>query len=262
MAHEINTPTQYVTDNLHFVTRAVDDLSAYLNLCGQLVEGVQDDRVDAQLLREIQTKAADIDLDFLQEEIPPALAQSLEGLESISRIVRSMKEFSHPGTKEKIPVDINAAVETTLTVSRNEWKYVADVDLDLDPDLPMVPCLPGALNQALLNIIINAAHAIESAVGSNSGRTGRIGISTRQSGRWAQIMIEDDGTGIPEAIQESIFDPFYTTKEVGKGTGQGLAIAHTVIVEKHGGQIYFSSTEGKGTCFTIMLPFNLEAEDV
>jgi signal transduction histidine kinase len=164
-----------------------------------------------------------------------------------------MKEFSHPGTAEKTPTDINHILENTLTVARNEWKYLAVVVTEFDADLPRVLCLPGDVNQVFLNLLVNAAHAIADVVQS-SGESGVITVSTRCEGDWAEIRIQDTGTGIPEAARTRIFDPFFTTKEVGKGTGQGLAIAHSIIVEKHGGTIHFETEMGRGTTFIVRLP--------
>jgi signal transduction histidine kinase len=167
-----------------------------------------------------------------------------------------MKEFSHPGSEEKTPTDINKAIENTITVARNEWKYVADLELQLDPSLNLVPCLPGEFNQIILNIVINAAHAIADVVGDGSNGKGLITITTKADDDSAEIRISDTGSGIPESARPKIFDPFFTTKEVGKGTGQGLAISHSVIVEKHGGTISFDTDTGKGTTFIIRLPMN------
>ncbi|MFC1735778.1 sensor histidine kinase, partial [Candidatus Hydrogenedentota bacterium] len=172
----------------------------------------------------------------------------------VASIVRAMKEFSHPGTDEKTAVDLNRAIENTITVARNEWKYVADVNTEFEPDLPLVPCLPGEFNQVILNLLVNAAHAISDVVGDGSSGKGTITITTRAKGGFAEIEIGDTGGGIPDRARERIFDPFFTTKEVGKGTGQGLAIAHNVIVDKHSGAITFESEEGKGTTFHIRLP--------
>jgi signal transduction histidine kinase len=174
-------------------------------------------------------------------------------LARVTKIVRSMKEFSHPGADEKTTVDINSALENTITVARNEWKYVADVKTDFEANLPLIACLPGELNQVFLNIIINAAHAISDASEDSSGKKGIITVSTRSNRNSVEIRISDTGRGIPEDIQPRIFDPFFTTKEVGRGTGQGLAISHTVIVEKHGGSINFETETGKGTTFIIQL---------
>jgi signal transduction histidine kinase len=165
-----------------------------------------------------------------------------------------MKEFSHPGSDEKQPADINKAILTTLTVSRNEWKYVAEVTTFLQPELQMVPCHVGELNQVLLNLLINSAHAIAEVVGDGSKAQGKITIRTTQDEQSTLISMQDTGTGIPLEIQSKIFDPFFTTKGVGRGTGQGLSLAHNSIVKKHGGKIWFESEVGKGTTFFIQLP--------
>jgi signal transduction histidine kinase len=178
----------------------------------------------------------------------------------VAKIVLAMKEFSHPGGKEKIFADINKAIENTITVSRNEWKYVAEMVTEFDPSLPPLPCLLGEINQAMLNIMINAAHAIGEVTMDASAKKGTIKVSTRQDQGWAEIRISDTGPGIPEDIRSRVFDPFFTTKKVGKGTGQGLSIAHSVIVEKHGGTIRFETEMGQGTTFIIRLPLNPEAE--
>ena len=191
------------------------------------------------------------DLEFLRQEMPASIDQSLEGIERISEIVRAIRDFSHPDAKEMTAIDINHAIATTLTVARNQIKYVADVETDLDPSLPLVYCLPGELNQVLLNLLVNAAHAIEETA---SERKGRITLTTRNLGDQVEIQIDDTGAGIPEAIRKKIFDPFFTTKEPGKGTGQGLAISHTIITRKHSGTINVESEPGKGATFTVRLP--------
>ena len=188
-----------------------------------------------------------------KEEIPGAVAQSLEGLKRISRIVQAMKEFSHPGSEEKTPTDLNRAIETTINVSRNEWKYRMELITELDPELPKVAVLPGEFNQVMLNMIVNAVHAIEARAGE-ARQKGEIRIATRMNGDWAEITVSDNGCGIPKENRTQIFNPFFTTKEVGKGSGQGLAISWAVIVEKHCGAIEVESEEGKGASFTIRLP--------
>jgi signal transduction histidine kinase len=204
-------------------------------------------------LEEITRK---VDLAYLTEEVPRAINQTLEGVDRVTKIVRAMKEFSHPGVKEKTLADLNKAIENTVTVSRNEWKYVADMITELDSSLPAVPCLVGEFNQVVLNIIINAAHAIQEVVGRDSGRKGTIRVSTHHDPDWVEVRIGDTGGGIPEDIRSRIFDPFFTTKGVGKGTGQGLAIAHSVIMDKHGGTLHFETEMGKGTTFFIRLPLH------
>ena len=165
-----------------------------------------------------------------------------------------MKNFSHPGQDTFTPVDLNQAIESTLTVSRNEWKYVAELVTDFDPQLPLIPCLPGEFNQVILNIVVNAAHAIADVVGFNTGKKGTISVSTRLDGNWVEIRIRDTGTGIPLHAQPHVFEQFYTTKQIGKGTGQGLALARAVIVDQHAGTLTFETQPAAGTTFIIRLP--------
>jgi signal transduction histidine kinase len=212
--------------------------------------------VDAAAKEDLEKFFAEADLDYLLEEIPPAVSQSLDGVGQVARIVLAMKEFSHPGEREKVAVDLNRAIENTLAVSRNEWKHVAEVDMDLESDLPQVLCLPGEMNQVLLNLVVNAAHAIQARQLPGKGL---ISVATRRHGRLVDIIVKDDGVGMSEAIKERIFDPFFTTKAVGKGTGQGLAICRDVVVTKHLGKISVDTEEGKGTVFTIRLPIDGKA---
>ena len=188
-----------------------------------------------------------------------AIADALDGARRVSEIVRAMREFAHPAMASKSAIDVNRAVQSTITVARNEWKRVAEVRTDLDPDLPLVPCLPAEFNQVVLNVLINAVHAIADVVGDGTGNKGLITVTTRAAGPWAEVRIADTGTGIPADIRDRVFDPFFTTKEVGRGTGQGLALAHAIIVEKHGGTITFDTEPGKGTTFTIRLPIACDA---
>jgi PAS domain S-box-containing protein len=254
IAHEINTPTQYVGDNTRFFKDAFSDLNRLLGKYEELLQKVEAGGPTDGVVREVAAITEEIDLAYLKEEVPKAIQQTLEGVGRVTKIVQAMKEFSHPGTKEKTFIDINKAIENTITVARNEWKYVAEMVTDLDPSLPLVKCLPDEFNQVILNMIINAAHAIADVVGDGSKGKGIITVGTRHDGNWAEIRVSDTGTGIPEDIRSRIFDPFFTTKKVGKGTGQGLTISHSVIVDKHGGTIYFDSDVGKGTTFIIRLP--------
>ncbi|MBL9188455.1 MAG: response regulator [Opitutaceae bacterium] len=253
IAHEINTPTQYIGDNTRFVQDACVDLLA---IVGSLAPLTAPDAAPptAAWLAQFREQAAKADLEYLAEEIPKAIAQSLDGVARVAKIVRAMKEFSHPGTAEKTPIDLNHAIDSTLTVATTEWKYVAELVTDFDASLPPVPCLPGEFNQVILNLVVNACHAITDVVGPNAAGKGTITLSTRRDGEWAEVRVRDSGTGIPEHARARIFDPFFTTKGVGKGTGQGLAIAHAVIVEKHGGTIHFETEMGQGTTFIIRIP--------
>ncbi len=254
IAHEINTPTQYVGDNTRFLQDAFEDIMQVLSLYADLLAAVKSDSLTPELIEKLENSLEEADVDYLMEEIPPAIEQTLEGVERIGKIVRAMKEFSHPGQEEKTAIDINKAIESTITVARNEWKYVAEMVTDFDAALPAIPCLPGEFNQVILNLIINAAHAIGDVIDSQSTEKGVIRITTRKTENFAEVIISDTGGGIPDDIRQRIFDPFFTTKEIGKGTGQGLAIAHSVIIEKHGGTLNLDSTVGEGTTFTICLP--------
>jgi PAS domain S-box-containing protein len=258
IAHEINTPIQYVGDNTRFLKDAMGDLWGLMQEYGQALEAVAGGEEIGKVRQALAEAEAQADLTYLMTEIPKAIEQSLEGVDRVAKIVRAMKDFSHPGTGEKTAVNINLAIENTIMVARNEWKYVAELVTGLDPGLPLVSCLPDEFNQVLLNLIINAAHAIGEVVGGG-GDKGKIAISTRQDGDWAEIRVQDSGTGIPEKIRPKIFDPFFTTKQVGKGTGQGLAIAHSVIVDKHGGTICCETEMGQGTTFIIRLPLESPA---
>ncbi len=242
IAHEINTPVQYVGDNLRFLQESMNDLRPLLDLCRTCA------------LPGIADAAQDADLEYLQEEMPKAAAQAQEGISRVSHIVRAMKEFSHPGTTQKVAADLNRALDSTLTVAHNEWKYVADLVADFDPNLPLVPCLPGEINQVFLNIIVNAAHAISDVVGDGSAGKGTITVCTRLLTDCVEISVTDTGCGMTDEVKARIFDPFFTTKPVGRGTGQGLAISHTVVVEKHGGRIAVETAPGRGTRFIIHLP--------
>ncbi len=255
IAHEINTPIQYIGDNLRFLGDSLGTLLQVMRRYRDFAER-HCSEADAQARDELEKFLAAADMDYLLEEMPPAVSQSLDGVGQVARIVLAMKEFSHPGEREKVAVDLNRAIENTLAVSRNEWKHIAEVDMDLAADLPQVLCLPGEMNQVLLNLIVNAAHAIQAR---QSERKGRISVATRRHGRLVDIVVKDDGIGMSEAIRDRIFDPFFTTKAVGKGTGQGLAICRDVVVTKHSGKISVDTEEGKGTVFTIHLPIDGKA---
>jgi signal transduction histidine kinase len=253
MAHEINTPTQFLGDNIHFLQDAFNDMRGLLVAWRQLHAAALNADADgsAHQAAECMDK---IDVDYYLEEIPAAIRQSLGGVDRIASIIRSIKDFAHPDAGEKRAVDLNKAIQSTITVAHSEWKYVAEVETDFDSKLPLVFCFQGDINQVILNLLVNAAHAIADVVGENSEEKGRIRVATKWDDPWVDIRVSDTGTGIPESIRSRIFDPFFTTKEVGRGTGQGLAIAHTVVVEKHGGTISFETETGKGTTFIVRLP--------
>jgi signal transduction histidine kinase len=260
IAHEINTPMQYIGDNIRFLEESFQSLQAALQGEAALLAAAKGNTLTPDVVADAEQAIAAADLDFLFQEIPAAAKQSLEGVERVTRIVRAMKEFSHPGSREKSPADLNRAIESTVTVARNEWKYVAQVKLELDPQLPPVPCLLGEFNQCVLNLVVNAAHAIGDVTKGHPGVKGTITVRTRREGDFAEVRVSDTGTGIPEAIRPRMFESFFTTKGVGRGTGQGLAIVYGSIVKRHGGTVSFETEVGKGTTFLMRLPLVPVAE--
>jgi PAS domain S-box-containing protein len=256
IAHEINTPAQYVGDNIHFFRDSFMGIQTVLAAFQKFFEAAKENRLTASSIAEVEACLTEADIEYLCKEIPTAIEQSQEGVGRISKIVSALKEFSHPGHREKLFADLNRAIETTALVARNEWKYVAELKLDLDPKLPAVPCFVSEFNQAILNLVINAAQTIGDVVGPNSGNKGQISIRTRRDNDQIEVRVSDTGTGIPEAIRPHIFEPFFTTKEVGKGTGQGLTVVYNSIVKLHQGTVTFESEVGKGTTFILRLPAN------
>jgi signal transduction histidine kinase len=258
IAHEINTPVQFISDSCGFIETSSTDLlaviAAYRDSFSELAGAPGSDHAAiaaaASRMREIE---AERDVAYLTEQIPLAIARALQGLNRVSSIVHAMKDFAYPDRSEQVPADLNRAILSTLTVARNEYKYIAEVTTDL-AELPPVTCHIGELNQVILNMVVNSAHAIASVKSDDDDRAGMIAIRTRVNGANVELEIEDNGCGMPPAVLDRIFDPFFTTKEIGKGTGQGLAIARAVVVEKHAGKIDVTSRVGHGTTFAITLP--------
>lgn len=256
IAHEINTPCQCMLSNLTFLK---DEISVLLELA-QTYENIRESirsrcpGLDEVWIRKIDDLGDEVDVPFLLEEIPQSLNQALECLNRVIRIVGSIKEFSHPGAQEKSIVDIHRLIRSTVDISRNEWKYVADIEFDFDSELPPITCYPSELSQVILNLIVNAAQAIKELLGDRPEVKGRITIRTRRRESWCEISVSDTGGGIPKGIQHKVFEPFFTTKPPGKGTGQGLSIAQSIIMKKHNGHIYFETEEGKGTTFFVLIP--------
>jgi two-component system, NtrC family, sensor kinase len=250
IAHEINTPLQFVGDSVTFLKGAADDLLELIGTYRDTLYTPAPISVEERR-RSMREAEEEVDVEYLCERIPAAFARTMDGVARVRSIVQAMKRFSHTSGVEAAPADINEALETTLVVCRSEYKYVANVVLSLD-QLPEVTCNIGELNQAFLNMIINAAQAIEEKVG-DSGAQGEIRISTRRERDEVVIEIADDGPGIPSALLDRIYEPFFTTKEIGKGTGQGLALARATV-ERHAGSLECTSTPGQGTTFTIRLP--------
>jgi signal transduction histidine kinase/DNA-binding NarL/FixJ family response regulator len=254
VAHEINTPIQFVSGNLDFLQQGFNRLEQLLDAHEALVNALSLDQCPEASLQAIETTKEAIKLDFVRKEVPQAFTEVIDGINRVAEIVQAMKSFSHPGTQHKTAIDLNKAIFDTITVSRHEWQRIAEIKTDLASDLPLVPCLLGEFNQVILNLIVNATHAIGDVVGANHDNKGTITIRTSYDESWVRVEVCDTGAGIPVAIQRRIFDPFFTTKEVGKGTGQGLAIAHNIIVNKHEGNLTFETQNKKGTTFYIDLP--------
>jgi PAS domain S-box-containing protein len=255
IAHEINTPMQFVNDSLHFLRESARDTMGIIEK-HQHVQHVRKSGGNAEALAaasaEAEAAEAAADLEYLTEQVPKAFDRCVDGLQRMTAIVRSLKEFAHPATQQASAVDLNRAIQSTLTIARNEYKYVAELETDLG-ELPPVVCYVNDINQVVLNLVINAAHAIADKV-QGAETKGVIRVSTRCDDDAVIIAVSDTGSGIPEGVRQRIFEPFFTTKEVGKGTGQGLALAWSVVTEKHRGQLTFETELGSGTTFFIRLP--------
>lgn len=260
MAHEINTPNQYIGDNLRFLQESFEGISEAvqgMRTAGKLSESGE--LRDETLVESVERHYQAADLDFVIEEVPRAIEHALEGVDRVAKIVSAMKTFSHPGQVTQTTVNLNKVIESTVEVARNEWKYVATIDLQLDQALPSFQGYPGELGQVFLNMIINSIHAIQEKFGKELA--GRMVIKTEVQGDHVVVSIADNGAGIPQSARQHIFEAFFTTKEVGIGSGQGLAISRSVIQDRHRGKISFVSIEGKGTTFVIKLPFQSKQQE-
>jgi PAS domain S-box-containing protein len=256
MAHEINTPAQYVSDNLTFLGDAFRGITRVLSLLQDPSQSEVFRNASPAVLAELQRLSIDVDAEFLLAEIPGAIEQGRNGMQRVATIVSAMRCFSHPGQQTKQGADINRALEDITTVSCNEWRYDANLTLDLDPKLPRVFCFLSELSQAVLNVVVNASHAIREARTDESMPYGRLSVGSRRDGTDVVIWVEDTGVGIPDAIRGRIFDPFFTTKPVGKGSGQGLNLTRSVVVDRHHGSIDVVSKVGVGTKVTLRIPIS------
>jgi len=250
LAHEINTPTQFIGTNIEFLSDAFTDTA-------QFVVGLQTASLDwpEETRKQMTAALEELDWEYLNTEIPAALEQSRDGIDRVSSLLAAMKRFSHPGSTEMSNADLHGIIDTALTVSRNEWKYVAEVITEYGADVPQIPLLVDQMSQVILNMVVNASQSIqEKREKSGNQEMGQITISTRLVDKEVELIFQDNGLGIPAAVINKVFDPFFTTKGVGKGTGQGLAICHDVITKKHHGTLKVSSEQGIGATFTIRLP--------
>jgi two-component system NtrC family sensor kinase len=251
IAHEINTPIQYVGDSVYFLRSAFDDLAKLIDGSAEAAAQLPESAGREAYQLEVLELAKKYDIEYLRGEVPKAFTRTFDGVERVTNIVKAMKEFAHPDAIEQNPVDLVHALETTLLVASNEYKYVARIRTEFD-ELPQVVCNVGELNQVFLNLIVNAAHAIKDA--GKDAEAGEIVIRAAVEGADVVITVSDNGCGVPAENLTKLYDPFFTTKEVGRGTGQGLAISHSIVVDKHDGEISVASEVGVGTQFTLRLP--------
>jgi signal transduction histidine kinase len=250
---------QYIDYNVGFLQESFGELLALLDVGVRLGQAVRDGLGDGVLLalaEELHQAAAEHDLDYLRREVPASLANCLTGIAQVGGIVRGMRRFSHPGEGRPSAVDVNRCLEHTIAVSRNEWKNAAVLEFTPQPDLPAVQGWPGDLTQAFLNLLLNAAQALEEESAQGRQGRGRILVSTRLDRDRVEVVVQDNGPGISPELQSRVFEPFFTTKPPGRGTGQGLAVVHAVVVEKHGGEVRLESEPGRGARFVVRLPLD------
>jgi len=254
VAHEINTPIQFIGDSIQFLRQSCAEMLALFDKVQSLRQSAAHGQPLAEVIAEAEQAEQAADLPYLRENMPEAFERCIDGLNRVTTIVRSLKEFAHPAAGQMGLVDLNRVVQNTLTIATNEYKYVARLETDFG-DLPPVTCYAGEMGQAVLNIVVNAAHAIADVV-KDSDKKGLISVRTRQQGQSVLITISDTGTGIPEQVRARIFDPFFTTKEVGRGSGQGLAIAWSTVTKAHGGELTFDTKPNEGTTFYLRIPID------
>ena len=258
IAHEINTPIQFIGDNMRFLSDSFEQVIDLLGTYKQLAESLTKDDISSEsrhaAIEKVAAAEARADLHFLAEEIPRAIEQSLDGIKRVVTIVVAMRDFSHIDERRMGLTDLNKALKSTIVILRNEIKYIADVKTNLDKNLPRVYCCADDMNQVFLNLLINAAHSIAEVVGTGARKRGLITVTSRREGEIVLILVSDTGTGIGPDIKDKIFDPFFTTKAPGKGTGQGLSLARSIVVDKHAGTLDFETEYGAGTTFTVRLP--------
>ena len=260
IAHEINTPMQYIGDNIEFLHECSQKLLDVVAIYHHNLHEKVPAKPWAERIQEIDDLYNKLRFDFVQKQVPLAIEEATEGVDRVIEIVQAMKQLSHPGGKDKVCTDINQAIQSSVTVTKNQWKYTAEMELECDQGLPAIPVFAAEINQVFVNLIVNASDAICEKHGENNHK-GKIAIRTYSTEKYVVIEIRDDGCGMTEEVRRRIFEPFFTTKEVGKGTGQGLAISFNVVVTMHQGELDVLTKQGEGTCFTIRLPICLEEQE-
>ena len=257
IAHEINTPIQFISDNTAFMENAFKSFRSLQDAYKAIIDSCGVESEKERISHAFQEAEQELDIAYVCQELPLAIQHTQEGLERVRTIVGVMKDFSHFGADEKVATDLNASIEKAVVITKNEWKYVADVAVACDKTIPQVLCYRSEINQILINLIINASHAIKDVV-AGTEQKGAITITTMQKNMNIRVAISDTGKGISPEIRHRVFEQFFTTKPVGQGTGQGLAMAYKSIVERHGGRIWFESEVGKGTTFYFDIPLNVQ----
>jgi signal transduction histidine kinase len=261
VAHEINTPMQYIGDSLRYLSKSFERLEPVLDLLPEIFSILESpDLADRVLSAELQDLISSIDLRKIRSastSIPEAIEDSLTGVSAVGSIVHAMKQFSHPGSDRRMGLNIHEIITTAATLAKNEYKYTAELELNFAPDLPLIEGFAARLSQAFLSLIVNAAQAIGEIVAGTDTK-GLIKISTRLVDQSIEVVVSDTGGGIPPENASSIFKPFFTTKEPGCGTGQGLAFVHSTIVDQHSGTITLNNHFGQGVEFIIRLPIGHE----
>lgn len=251
IAHEINTPMQCVGGNVEFLKNCYERVFNVVDQYRADLEG--SDRPWQVRKEEMEHLIAESRFDHLRQEAPAAIEEASEAVQRVIEIVRAMKAMSHPGTNAKVSTNLNELLRNAVAISKNRWKYVAEVEMALEETLPDVKALPAELSQVFLNLIVNAADAI--AEKHHDGEElGTISIRTAAHEDGVRVEVKDTGCGISDEVRHRVFDLFFTTKDVGKGTGQGLAIAYDLIVNKHQGQITLDPGLGVGATFSVWLP--------
>ncbi|MAX26392.1 MAG: hypothetical protein CMJ19_18015 [Phycisphaeraceae bacterium] len=257
IAKEINTPSQYVSDNSAFLKNAYASLGKLQTYYDQLLTQSRLQRDMMPYVQAIDTAIKELDAEFLWDEVPHAIDQTIEGIHRVSSIVSSMQQFAATGNGEKLSVNLNKSIDNVLNITRSKWKYQAKIKLDLDQNMPMIMVHPSEINQALLNLIINAAQSIAAKQKHDTLHEGQITISTKVLPGEIELKISDTGIGIPEENHQRIFDPFFTTHLEQRSTGQGLTVVHNCIVEIHGGRIEVQSKVGQGATFILHIPMTM-----
>jgi two-component system, NtrC family, sensor kinase len=251
MAHEINTPAQYVLDNMAFLQEGFTSINKVLVEHMRLFLVAKEAGVFGELVKGLEAEYGTQDLEFLKHEIPSAIAQSVQGMERVAQLVQSMKQFAQPGRENGGEEDLNEAIRTTVNVARLHWEPAAEVECELAADLPRVWCRGSEIRQVLLSLLVNAAQAIK---GMGAGVKGRIRIASRRVGSDVEIRISDSGPGVPPELRSKIFEPLFTTREVGSGTGQGLATAYQIMTQRHQGSLALEESDAAGATFVLRLP--------